>query len=319
MHTRGDCGHRGCSPTFRFGNVSVYPRCILVLGGPLLNVSFYGVRGSTPCPAEENRRYGGNTSCVSLDAPGSEPVLFDLGTGLRPLGKAIVTANGHGEAFHGAALVSHLHWDHVQGLPFFVPILLQGSCLDIYGPAQEAGSLEDAFRGFMCPPYFPVTVEQLLGHIRFHDVAEDSFELDGAKVSVRTIPHVGATNGYRVEMGGAIVAYLSDHQMPQDGAHRVGDEVLELCDGADLVIHDAQYTQDEFPAKCHWGHCTVDYALFVASEAGAKRLAMFHHDPAHSDEKLDEMLRYTQELAERSSVTEVLSAYEGLTLSLGGS
>jgi phosphoribosyl 1,2-cyclic phosphodiesterase len=238
---------------------------------------------------------------------------------VRPLGKAIVNANGDGEPFRGTALVSHLHWDHVQGLPFFVPILLPGSQLDICGPAQEAGTLEDAFRGFVCPPYFPVTVEQLYGQIRFRDVADDEFELDGAKVRARTIPHVGATNGYRVEMGGATVAYLSDHQMPQDGEHTVGDDVLELCDGADLVIHDAQYTKDEFPAKCHWGHCTVDYALFVAQEAGARRLAMFHHDPAHSDDKLDEMLRYTQDLAERTSVEEVISAYEGLTLSLGTS
>lgn len=288
-------------------------------GRPLLNVSFYGVRGSTPCPAEENRRYGGNTSCVSLDAPGNDPILFDLGTGLRPLGRALVGANGGGEAFRGTALVSHLHWDHVQGLPFFVPILLPGSQLDIYGPSQEGGSLEDAFRGFMCPPYFPVTVEQLHGKIRFHDVESDDFDLNGVKVRSRTIPHVGVTNGYRVELGGVSVAYLSDHQMPEDGAHTVGDDVLELCDGVDLVIHDAQYTQDEFPGKCHWGHCTVDYALFVAQEAGAKRLVMFHHDPAHSDDQLDEMLRYTRDLAERTSVEEVISAYEGLTLSLGES
>jgi phosphoribosyl 1,2-cyclic phosphodiesterase len=287
----------------------------LLRGRPLINVSFYGVRGSTPCPAEENRRYGGNTSCVTLEAPGSEPVVLDLGTGLRRWGQLL----GREQPFVGSALVTHLHWDHVQGLPFFVPVLQPGARLDIYGPPQDGETLEAAFRRFVSPPYFPVTLEQLYGQIRFVDVDGEDVELDGAKVRVRSVPHVGRTNGYRVEMGGAVVAYLSDHQMPQDGSHAVSDDVLELCDGADLVIHDAQYTREEFTGKSHWGHCTIDYALFVAEQAGARRLALFHHDPAHGDDMLDEMLRYTQNLAESTSVSEVISAYEGLTVSLGHS
>ena len=138
----------------------------------------------------------------------------------------------------------------------------------MYGPPQEAGSLEEAFRQFVRPPFFPVTVEELYGHIALHDVLDADIEIDGAKVRVRPVPHVGANNGYRVEIGGAAVAYLADHQMPHDGSHRVTDAVLELCDGADLVIHDAQYTPDEFTQKYYWGHCTVDYAVFVAQEAG---------------------------------------------------
>lgn len=220
-------------------------------------------------------------------------------------------------SFRGSALVTHLHWDHIQGLPFFAPVLSAGAKLDIYGPRQAGESLEQAFRGFVCPPYFPVTIEELYGQIRFYDVSNDEVELDGAKVRVRPVPHVGVTNGYRVEMGGAVIAYLSDHQMPQDGSHVVGDDVLDLCDGADLVIHDAQFTREEFPAKSHWGHCTVDYAVFVAEEAGAKRLALFHHDPAHGDDQLDDILQYTRRVAERTSLHEVIAAYEGLTVSLG--
>jgi phosphoribosyl 1,2-cyclic phosphodiesterase len=284
------------------------------MGEPLLNVSFYGTRGSTPCPCDENRRYGGNTSCVALESPGHEPIILDLGTGLRFFGE---TQPNDG-TFRGSALVTHLHWDHVQGLPFFTPVLKEGAKLDIYGPRQEQGTVAEAFHRFICPPFFPVTVEQLYGQMSFFDAADEDLELDGAKVRVRPVPHVGANNGYRVEMGGASVAYLSDHQMPHDGSHRVSDDVLELCDGVDVLIHDAQYTRDEFAQKYYWGHCTIEYALFVAREAGAKRLVMYHHDPARTDDQLDVLLAQVRDLAAATPVSEVHAAYEGLTISLGG-
>jgi phosphoribosyl 1,2-cyclic phosphodiesterase len=284
------------------------------MGEPLLNVSFYGTRGSTPCPCDENRRYGGNTSCVTLESPGHEPIILDLGTGLRFFGE---TQPNDG-TFRGSALVTHLHWDHVQGLPFFTPVLKEGARLDIYGPRQEEGTVAEAFHRFICPPFFPVTVEQLYGQMSFLDAGDEDLELDGAKVRVRPVPHVGANNGYRVEMGGASVAYLSDHQMPHDGSHRVSDDVLELCDGVDVLIHDAQYTREEFAEKYFWGHCTVEYALFVAQEAGAKQLVMYHHDPARTDDQLDVLLAQVRDLAASTPVSEVHAAYEGLTISLGG-
>ena len=221
------------------------------------------------------------------------------------------------EPFRGAALVTHIHWDHVQGLPFFTPVLrTPAACFDIYGPPQpDQGTLEAAFNELMRPPFFPVTTKELLGEINFHDVWEVDLELDGAKVKVRPVPHVGLTNGYRIEMGGATVAYLSDHQMPLDGSHVVSDAVLELCDGVDLLIHDAQYTVDEFPAKANWGHCTSEFAVFVAQEAGAQRLALFHHDPTHDDDTVDEILATTQRLAESTGALEVVAAGEGLVIS----
>ena len=147
----------------------------------MLNVSFYGTRGSTPCPSEENRRYGGNTSCVALESPGHDPIVLDLGTGLRFFGE---TQPNDG-TFRGAALVTHLHWDHVQGLPFFTPVLKPGAQFDIYGPPQAAGTLSDAFHRFICPPFFPVTVEQLYGQMTFYDAGDTDLVLDGAKVRVR--------------------------------------------------------------------------------------------------------------------------------------
>src|SRR5690606_19286200 len=179
-------------------------------------------------------------------SPGHDPIVLDLGTGLRFWGETL----DPDAPFRGSALVTHIHWDHVQGLPFFTPVLRPGSRFDVYGPPQEDhSSLDHAFNEFMRPPYFPVRTSDLLGDIRFHDAWNEDLEIDGAKVKVRSVPHVGLTNGYRIELGGATVAYLSDHQMPKDMSNRVADEVLELCDGVDLLIHDAQYTVDEFPAK----------------------------------------------------------------------
>jgi phosphoribosyl 1,2-cyclic phosphodiesterase len=277
-----------------------------------VNVTFFGVRGSTPCSSDANQRYGGNTACVAIEDAGHEPIILDLGTGLRFFG-ATQPADG---SFHGHALVSHLHWDHVQGLPFFVPINRPGAVLDIYGPPQDDGrSLEDAFGEFMCPPYFPVRFTDLAGTFRFHTLDQGVHAVGDAKVTSLLVPHCGPTNGYRVEQHGLSVVYISDHQMPIDGSSDIAPGVLELCDGADLLIHDAQYTPDEFALKAHWGHCTVDYAVHVAREAGVRRLALFHHDPDHDDETVDRLLDGARAGA-GTWPGEILAASEGLTLAM---
>lgn len=276
-------------------------------------MTFYGVRGSTPCSCDANRRYGGNTACVSIDFPGAEPIVLDLGTGLRFWGRSF----GPEQPFVGHALVAHLHWDHVQGLPFFSPVLRPGSRLDIYGPPPGEHTLEEAFDDFMGPPYFPVRVADLPGDIRFHTVADTSFSIGDVGVMVRSVPHIGPTNGYRLERDGLAVAYISDHQQPIDGSLVVPDSVLELCDHADLVIHDAQYTAAEFETKAHWGHCTTEFAVQVAAQSGARRLALFHHDPEHDDSVVDSLARLANQRARQLGVAEVVAASEGTTLSLG--
>jgi phosphoribosyl 1,2-cyclic phosphodiesterase len=280
-----------------------------------VNVTFWGVRGSTPCSCDANRRYGGNTACVSLEVPGEEPIVLDLGTGLRLWGET----QPQDGSFRAAALVTHLHWDHVQGLPFFVPALKAGSRFDIYGPSDHGMSLAEAFDEFMRPPFFPVRVRDLLGEIVFHDLGEDDLAIGNAKVRARLVPHTGATNGYRIDWDGVSVAYISDHQSPasDDGdgeGDSIAESVLELCDGVDLLIHDAQYWPDEWTGKRDWGHCTGDYAARVARASGAHRLALFHHDPAHDDAEVDRMLGHVGAIAQ---VDEVIAAAEGLTIALG--
>jgi len=169
----------------------------------------------------------------------------------------------------------------------------------------------------MRPPYFPVRVTDLIGTVNFHTIGEDDLAVGDAKLKVRSVPHIGLTYGYRIEVEGASIAYISDHQQPTEGGFRVSDEVLELADGADLVIHDAQYSDEEFALKPHWGHCTADYALRVAAEAGARRVVLFHHDPSHDDDSVDRLVERSNELGARLDLTEVLAASEGLTVALG--
>jgi phosphoribosyl 1,2-cyclic phosphodiesterase len=276
-------------------------------------------------------RYGGNTSCVAVEVEGQAPIVFDLGTGLRNFGLALLEETPFPDLdFHGTVLLSHLHWDHVQGLPFFVPLHRPGNTFDVYGPQQEGGPLGEIFTGMMQPPYFPITPDQLEGKITFHDVGQDDFPLSTtAKVRSRWIRHVGPTLGYRLEWQGVSIAYLSDHGQGCAGVQSkasiadectddfVPDDVLDLCDGVDLLIHDAQHTPAEFETKRHWGHCTVDYAVHVAKEAGAQRLALFHHDPAHDDDTIDLLVKMAGDASAQIGGGEVLGASEGLVLELG--
>jgi phosphoribosyl 1,2-cyclic phosphodiesterase len=276
-------------------------------------VTFHGVRGSTPCHGDDIRRYGGNTSCVSVDLPGQDPILFDLGTGLRYFG----TSQPQDGSFRGHCLLTHLHWDHTQGLPFFTPMLRPGAELDVYAPAQDDGrSVQTVFETTIRPPLFPIGIDQFPGTFRFHDLGDNDFILGDVRVTSRIVPHVGPTLGYRLEWNGISIAYLSDHQQPYDGSFAASKGALELADGVDLLIHDSQYTQDEFAMKFNWGHCTVEYAVWFAHEAGAKTLALFHHDPTRTDDAVDELARCAQ-TAGGLIGTNVICAREGLTVELG--
>ncbi|MFK8023184.1 MAG: MBL fold metallo-hydrolase [Ilumatobacter sp.] len=282
-----------------------------------MTVSFHGVRGSTPCHGPEIVEFGGNTSCVSIDIPGADPILFDLGTGLRYFGQR----DGSSRPFTGSCLVSHLHWDHIQGLPFFAPLLTDGASVQVYAPVQEDGTtVAEVFDATIRPPLFPIDLEMLPGHIEFRDVGDERFSLGsagGSSIDVlsRFIPHIGPTVGYRVEWNGQSVAYLSDHQMPIDGSFSAERGALELCRDVDLLIHDAQYTPAEFERKSNWGHCTLDYAVWLAVEAGAKRLALFHHDPAHHDDELRVLVEAARVVGAKCGV-DVFGAREGVTVEL---
>ena len=256
-------------------------------------------------------RYGGNTSCVAIDIEGQAPIVLDLGTGVRLWGES-QPLDG---SFAATALVSHFHFDHVQGLPFLAAADRTGARFDIFGPGQSGHDVADLCRGFIKPPYFPVALDQLRGAYGTYDVWSTEFAVGRARVMVRPVPHVGLTVGYRIDVDGQSVAYIPDHQAPFT-LDSIADSVLDLCSGVDLLIHDAQYTSADWEAKGHWGHCTMSYALEVAATAGAKALALFHHDPARSDNELDR-LALGMKSSGRLRDVEVFAAAEGLKVRPG--
>lgn len=275
-----------------------------------MKITFHGVRGSSPSASRVSHRYGGNTSSVTLEVPGQAPLLLDLGTGLAAFGRQFPGR----DPFTGTALLTHLHFDHVLGLPFFEPLNRPEARLEIYGPRQGAGGLAGAFGDLVRPPYFPVELRDLAGEIEYLEVSDDRFTVGAFDVLSRLVPHVGPTLGFRVEHGAGAVAYLSDHQAPP-GLDTVAEGVLELCAGVDLLVHDAQYTPSELRAKPDWGHSSVDYAVHVAREAGARRLALFHHDPAHGDDDIDRMLESVGAAAEAAGIA-VFAAAEEMAVDL---
>jgi phosphoribosyl 1,2-cyclic phosphodiesterase len=257
-----------------------------------MRVHLCGVRGSTPAPGADFVRYGGNTSCVAIAREGEDPtLLLDAGTGLARVTKLL-----DGRPFRGTILLGHLHWDHTHGLPFFRSGDQEGAVVRLLLPGQD-GPAEELLARAMSPPHFPIRPDELRGDWSFGQVQEGDHEIEGFSVHAREIPHKGGrTFGYRVDDGRHTVAYLSDHSPESlgDGPRGFGpyhEAALALVKDADVLIHDAQYTAEEFPRRRTFGHSTIDYALGLAAAAGVGRLVLFHHDPRRTDDELDAIAR----------------------------
>jgi len=240
-----------------------------------------GVRGSTPAPGPDFVRFGGHTACVAIAADGQDApsVVLDAGTGLRTL-----TALLPGPAYRGAILLSHLHWDHVQGIPFFLAGDHYQSVVDLYLPAQGGLSGRDLLAQMMSPPCFPITPEGLRGAWTFNALPPGRIDVGGFAVTVAEVAHKGGrTYGFRVEDLSGSLAYLPDHA-PVQGC---SDEVRAMIRGVDVLLHDAQFLESERSTADLFGHATVDEAISLASEAKVGTLVLFHHAPARTDAQLD--------------------------------
>ena len=275
-----------------------------------MDVHFCGVRGSTPAPGLPFVRYGGHTSSVAIAHDDCSPTLvLDAGTGLRN-----VTALLDSPAFHGTIMLGHLHWDHVHGLPFFSAGGAPGASVDVWVPAPDGDPIATLARG-LSPPHFPIGPTELGPGWTFRALTGGARDIEGFRVLAREIPHKGGqTFGFRVDDGRSSVAYFSDH-MPlalgpgSDGLGELHDHALELANGVDLLIHDAQFLASEFPGVGYLGHSAVEYAINLARTAGARRLALFHHSPNRTDDEIDALVRQTRQhdlpmfaAAERQSV-----------------
>ena len=286
-----------------------------------MELHFLGVRGSTPAPGPEFTRYGGNTSCVAVASDGEPPSLvLDAGTGARRLGTRMA-----GAPFRGALLLTHLHWDHTHGLPFARALDHDDAEVELWLPAQ----LEDAGAGLaaeavlgraMGPPHFPITPAGLRGAWSFGALEPGTRRFGGFEVTATEIPHQGGrTYGFRVRDGRTTITYMPDHGPVAlgPGPDGIGERhaaALALADGVDALVHDSQYTEDEFPARATFGHSTVDYAVDLGVRAGARRVVLFHHDPDRTDDDLDAIVERLRDT--HGEQVEVLAAREDLVLTL---
>jgi diguanylate cyclase (GGDEF)-like protein len=289
-----------------------------------MHVRFWGTRGSIAAPGPNTARYGGNTSCVEVRAPDGTVIILDCGTGARELGIHLAETIPQPMRLH--LFIGHTHWDHIQGFPFFVPAFLPGSELNIYAPIGFQRGLEEAMAGQMEYSYFPVKMRDLRSRIHFTELDEGFFRVGDVLVETQFLNHTAPTVAYRMTCGGATIAYATDHEPFWSAAGRVsqhpGDERhIAFLKGANLVIHDAQYTDEEYRDKVGWGHSSLEYAVDVALAAGVERLVLFHHDPAHDDATMERMEAMARaHAAQRGQVLDVLAAREGLELQvLGGS
>lgn len=244
-----------------------------------MRVHFCGVRGSTPAPGPDFVEVGGNTSCIAVSAAGEQRprLLLDAGTGIRSVRSLLDAA-----PFVGTILITHLHWDHVQGLPFFSAGDRDDASVRLRAPT-DGTPLVDVLRRAMSPPHFPIGPEGLRGHWCFEAIDEGRHEVEGFEVAARQIPHKGGrTFGYRIAEGSASIAYVPDHRPgPVGSPERAA--ALELAGGVDLLIHDAQFLVAEDAIAEAYGHATVEQAVDLAVEAGARELVLFHHGPARTD------------------------------------
>jgi phosphoribosyl 1,2-cyclic phosphodiesterase len=266
------------------------------------------VRGSTPCHSPEVQRYGGNTSCVSVAAPGQDPLVFDLGTGLRYFGEQLDSS-----VRNVNVLVSHLHWDHIQGLPFLPQLQHHDCSVNIWAPSQDDGrTAQECLNAAICQPMFPVSLEAIGADVAVHDVEPSAWKLGAFDVRASSVPHIGPTLGYRVSYEGRSIVYISDHQEPSDPT-QFDPKVLELCVNSDVLIHDAQFTNVDYVGREHWGHCRIDYAFSLAVAAGVSTLVLFHHDPSRSDDELD-VIEADYKLRGADVGVDVVVAREGMEL-----
>lgn len=283
-------------------------------------VALWGTRGSIPTPGAAFMRHGGNTSCMQVEH-GDDLLIFDAGSGIRELGLELM--NGPPRRIH--LFITHTHWDHIQGFPFFTPVYTPGFEVVVYGAEGFGKSLEAVFRGQLDQDYFPVQMEDMNAAIQFRHLTPEPVRIGGVTVTWEYAQHPGATVGYRVDVAGTSVSWFPDDEFlhgyvgaPEDitlddprlAPYR---RVIDFLSGVDILVHEAQYTNDEYPGKVGWGHSSVSNACLLAKLAGVKRWIVTHHDPMHDDRFLEGKLNLTrQQLARLGHPIPVVHGYDGM-------
>jgi DNA-binding response OmpR family regulator len=291
------------------------------LADALGRYTLWGTRGSTPVPGARFLRHGGNTSCLSIEC-GSDTVIFDAGTGIRELGLELMRE----ECRRLHLFITHTHWDHIQGFPFFTPAYVPGFEIVIYGAEGFGKDLRSLFRGQLDRDYFPVQMEDMNSQIDFRNLGENPVSAGKARIHWEFAQHPGATVGYKVEVAGRRIAWVPDNEFLQGYAAAPDaitrdhplvapyGKMIDFLSDADIVIHEAQYTPEEYPGKMRWGHSSVANAAVLMKLAGVQRWIITHHDPSHDDSFLETKLNVTRRILERiGHPIQVSHGYDGMT------
>jgi phosphoribosyl 1,2-cyclic phosphodiesterase len=274
----------------------------------------WGCRGSLASPGEATVRYGGNTSCVEIRTKSGCRLILDAGTGIKRLGNEL----GSCAAIH--IVLTHLHLDHLEGLRFFDPLWREGVEVNIWGPRSPLYSLQERVARSFSPPLFPVDLADIPAKVTFHDVPEDEWEIEDLRLRAMAVTHPGSTVGYRVESNGSSLGFIPDHE-PVRGLDLASLEPEwisghGLADGVDVLLHDCQFTENEYRERVGWGHSSVAHAVVFAQKADVGRLVLFHHDPDRSDAGVDRLVDRARELWNGNGGPPPVAAYEGMTFEL---
>jgi phosphoribosyl 1,2-cyclic phosphodiesterase len=296
-----------------------------------MKLKFWGTRGSIPTPGNQTVKYGGNTPCVQIDFENGKHIILDAGTGIRNLGEQLMLT---GDSVNAFLLISHPHWDHIQGFPFFKPAFISGNELTIVSGEARNVSLQKMISDQMNKIYFPVLLNELKATINFKPVHEEEFDVFGAKVKTLYLNHPSFAIGYRITYSGKSIVYISDNepfdryiaQSVKNVEQVIIDKYLEyspepnkrifdFVSGADVLIHDSTYTPEEYVNRVGWGHSHYLFTLKVAAEGKVKNLILFHYDPSHNDDKIDEIYQKCQhEIKTRKYSFNCYASYEGLVI-----
>ena len=288
-----------------------------------LRLQFWGTRGSIPSPGPRTVRYGGNTPCVELRTSEDWLVILDAGTGIRELGRSLME-RANGANLSGDIFVTHAHWDHIQGLPFFAPIFQRGNHFTIWGSKSMETSIDRVVRDQMSPVVFPVTFEQLDAVIDFRELAEEECQGRGYTVRAMQVRHPGGALGYRFTDGngdGRALVYISDNELNPAVRYELPagwrNDLVRFARGARVLVHDTMYTPEEYAHHRGWGHSTYEDALELALDAEVETLVLFHHKPERTDDEVDRCVeRLRGEIARRGRRLEIVAAAEGLSLTV---
>ncbi|MCW8971573.1 MAG: response regulator [Rhodospirillales bacterium] len=279
-----------------------------------MELTFWGVRGTLPVPGERTLRYGGNTSCISLRFPKGQLFIFDAGTGIKNLADSLMKRRL--TPLSAKIFISHPHWDHINALPFFTPLYIPGNEFEILGSAHGDVSLREMISAQMDGVYFPITLKEFGARVYFHDLREEELVIDGIKVTTKLLNHPGKCLGYRVDHNGHSVCYVTDNELFDEDSDFHNPFYIERLSafiaGADILITDSTYTDQEYKTKIGWGHSSINQVVNLADRAGVKTLYLFHHDPDQDDDDIDAKLAIAQSiLKERGSTTVCVAPREG--------